>query len=180
VPLRTEFKPALKVLARKPAPKVVERLDPVTGLAKLTVEEEEDEEEERKDRPTAEELRLRAQRERDEKQRRYDEARARILGTPSGASSPGNTTPPESVRGKGRGRGGGQENRRPSSQGAPKELFDPNYTPKQGGVSIQKRNGEGPSRSGASTPRDDDQIIRTPKGPDSSGKGFAKRGGKKS
>jgi hypothetical protein len=167
-----EFKPALKVLSRKPAPKVVEKLDPVTGLAKLTVDDEDDEEEEKKDRPTAEELRIKAQREREEKQRRYDEARARILGTPSGASSPGTTTPPEAGRGKGRGRGRGQD--------GSKELFDPNYTPKPGGVSIQKRNGEGSSRSGASTPRDDDQIIRTPKGPDSSGKGFAKRGGKKS
>lgn len=177
MPLRTEIKPQLKVLSRKPAPKVVQRLDPVTGLAKLTVEDDDEEEEERKDKPTAEELRLKAQREREVKQKKYDEARARILGTPSGASSPGSTTPPEGGRGKGRGRAG-QENRRPNSQGGPKELFDPNSTARPGGVSIQKRNGEGPSRSGASTPRDDDQIIRAPKGPDGSGKGFAKRGGK--
>jgi hypothetical protein len=134
-----------------------------------------------KDRPTAEELRIKAQREREEKQRRYDEARARILGT-SGAPSPGAVTPPEG-RGKGRGRGGigGQENRRPNSQSGSgaKELFDPNYTSKPGGgVSIQKRNAEGPSRSGNSTPREDDQLIRKPRGPDANGKGFAKRGGK--
>ncbi|TVY39268.1 hypothetical protein LOCC1_G004203, partial [Lachnellula occidentalis] len=179
VPLRTEFKPQLKVLSRKPAPKVVQRLDPVTGLAKLTVEADDEEEEDSKNKPTAEELRIKAQREREEKQRRYDEARARILGTPSGPSSPGTTTPPDGGRGKGRGRGGVAENRRPNSQGGPKELFDPNYTPKSGGVNIQKRNGEASSRSGASTPRDDDQIIRTPKGPDGNGKGFANRGGKK-
>ncbi|TVY32206.1 hypothetical protein LSUB1_G007108, partial [Lachnellula subtilissima] len=179
VPLRTEFKPQLKVLSRKPAPKVVQSLDPITGLAKLMVEDEDDEEEESKDKPTAEELRIKAQREREEKQRRYDEARARILGTPSGTSSPGTTTPLEGGRGKSRGRGGGADNRRPNSQGGPKELFDPNYTPKSGGVNIQKRNGEASTRSGASTPRDDDQIIRTPKGPDGNGKGFAKRGGKK-
>lgn len=136
-----------------------------------------------KDRPTAEQLRVKAQREREEKQRRYDEARARILGT-SGAPSPGAVTPPEG-RAKGRGRGGigGQENRRPNSQSGSgsgaKELFDPNYTSKPGGgVSIQKRNGEGLSRSGNSTPREDDQLIRKPRGPDANGKGFAKRGGK--
>lgn len=179
VPLKSDFKPQLKVLSRKPAPKVIQKLDPVTGLAKLTVEDDE-EEEEVKDRPTAEELRIKAQREREEKQRRYDEARARILGTPSGASSPGAVTPLEGGRGKGRGRGGLQENKRPNSQGGPKELFDPNYTSKPGGVSIQKRNAEGPSRSGNSTPREDDQLIRKPRGPDANGKGFAKRGGKKS
>jgi hypothetical protein len=178
IPLKSPLKPALKVLSRKPAPKTIQKVDPVTGLAKLTVEDE-DEEEEVKDRPTAEELRVKAQREREEKQRRYDEARARILGT--GAPIPGAVTPPEG-RGKGRGRGGVQlqENRRPNSQSGsgPKELFDPNYTSKPGGVSIQKRNGEGPSRSGNSTPREDDQLIRKPRGPDASGKGFAKRGGK--
>lgn len=140
----------------------MERVDPVTGLAKMTLEDEDDEGEQKKDQPSPEELRLKAQREREEKQKRYDEARARILGTTSGASSPGTTTPPteESKRSRGRGRGSGrQENQRPGSQVGNKELFDPNYTP---GVTIQKRNGEG-SRSGQSTPREEDQVIRTPR-----------------
>lgn len=163
---------------------MIQRFDPVTGLAKMTLEDEGDEEEQKKDQPTPEELRLRAQRDREEKQKRYDEARARILGTPSGNSSPGTTSPPteenKSGRNRGRGRGNGrQENIRPGSQSSNKELFDPNYTPKPG-VSIQKRNGEG-SRSGRSTPRDEDQVIRVPRGPDGSGKGFgANRGGKAS
>jgi cobalamin biosynthesis Mg chelatase CobN len=185
VPLKSEFKPALKVLSRKPAPKVIQRIDPVTGLAKMSLEEEEDEDEQKKDQPSPEELRLRAQREREEKQKRYDEARARILGTTSGTSSPGTTTPPteetKSNRSRGRGRGNGRhENPRPGSQSSNKELFDPNYTPKPG-VTIQKRNGEG-SRSGQSTPRDEDQVIRAPRCPDASGKGFgfANRGGKAS
>lgn len=174
MPLRSDFKPALKVLARKPAPKTVQTVDPVTGLAKLTVEDDDDEQE-RKDQPSAEELRLKAQREREEKQRRYDEARARILGTGSGsgASSPGTVTPP-----KGRGRGRAEENRKPGGQNGAKELFDPNFTPKPGSVSIQRRNGDGPSRSGASTPKAEEQIIRSPRGPDANGKGFARRGGK--
>ncbi|PMD14580.1 hypothetical protein NA56DRAFT_373810 [Hyaloscypha hepaticicola] len=179
VPLKSEFKPALKVLSRKPAPKVVQRVDPVTGMAKMTVEDEDDEVEQKKDRPSPEELRLKSHREREEKQKRYDEARARILGTTSGTSSPGTTTPPTEEsrpnRSRGRGRGNGrQENQRPGSQPGNKELFDPSYTPKPG-VTIQKRNGEG-SRSGH-----EDQVIRTPRPPGSGkGFGFANRGGKAS
>lgn len=175
IPLKQEFKPALKILSRKPAPKVVERIDPLTGLAKLTIEEDEDEQ--KVPQPTAEEIRLRTIAERKEKQRLYDEAKARIMGTGSGSSTPGTATPPmESNRGKGRGRG--QENRRPESQSQPiKELFDPNYAPKR----IQKRgNGnEESSRSGQSTSRPEDQVIRAPRNPDPSGRGgFASRGRK--
>lgn len=183
VPLKQDFRPALKVLSRKP---VIQRIDPATGLAKLSLDDDDDDEEEKKIQPTPEELRLKAQREREEKQRRYDEARARILGTPSGSSTPGNITPPtedgKESRGKGRGRKSDrQESRRPDVQSGTKELFDPNYTPKPG-VSIQKRN-EDSSRSGRQTPRDEEQVIRSPKGPDGSGRGgfgFANRGAKKS
>lgn len=178
VPFQSEFKPALKVLSRKPAPKLIQKVDPVTGLAKVTLEDD-DEEETPKNGPSPEELRVRAQREREEKQKRYDEARARIMGTSSGTSSPGTITPPiEGGKGRGRGRGGRHDNQRPSSQSGSKELFDPNYTPKPG-VHIQKRNGEG-SRSGTSTPREEEQVIRAPRGPDGQGLGFAKRGGKSS
>jgi hypothetical protein len=52
VPLKSEFKPQLKVLSRKPAAKVVQRVDPVTGLAKMTLEDEDDEEEQKKDQPS--------------------------------------------------------------------------------------------------------------------------------
>ena len=184
VPLKTEFKPALKVLSRKP---VIQKVDPVTGLAKLTLDDEDDEEEQKKDKPTPAQLRLEAQRQREEKQKRYEEARARIMGTNSGSSSPGTVTPPAGQedgrgnRGKSRGRDNRTENRRPDSQSGHKELFDPNYTPKPG-VMIQKRNGEA-SQSGASALRNDEQVIRTPKGPDGSGRGgfgFANRGGKMS
>lgn len=186
MPLKQEFKPALKVLSRKP---VVQRIDPVTGLAKMTLDDDDDEEEQKKDQPTPEELRLKAQREREEKQRRYDEARARILGSPSGSSTPRTATPPmedgRPNRGKGRSRGGDrggdrQENRRPASQSGTKELFDPNYTPKP--VTLQRRNGDS-SHSGRSTSRDEEQVIRAPRGPDGSGRGgfgFANRGARKS
>lgn len=182
VPLKQEFKPALKVLSRKPTPNMIQRIDPVTGLAKMTIEDD-DEEEVKKNQPTPEELRLRAHRDREEKLRKYEEARARILGTPSGSSTPGNVTPPteegKGNRGKGRARGNGrQENSRPVSQSGPKELYDPNYTPKPGGT-IQKRNGE-TARSSRSIPKDEDQIIRAPRGPDGSGRGFGNRGGRTS
>jgi hypothetical protein len=172
VPLKQEFKPALKVLSRKPAPEV----DPVTGLAKLTLEEDDDGQ---KDRPSPEELRLRAQKELEEKKRKYAERRAELMAEP-GSRSLGSVTPPNEdgrqVRGKGRGPPR-LENRRPESQTGTKELFDPSYTPKPG-VTVQKRSGDS-SLSGRSTPREEEQIIRKPRGPDSSGGfGFAHRRGK--
>jgi hypothetical protein len=191
VPLKTEFKPALKVLSRKPAPKAITRRDPVTGLPQMTLEEDEDEgENPNKNRLTAEELRLKAQRDRGEKQRKYEEARARLFGTSdtgSGSSSPGQLTPPaqgdegRNPRGRGRGRGvNRQESRRMDNQGGTRELFDPNYAPKPGSITIQKRDGDR-TPPGRSTGREEDQVIRAPRGPDGSGRGgfgFAKRGAK--
>lgn len=201
VPLATPFKPAVKLLSRKPAPKMVSRKDPITGLEEMTlVDDDLDQDEAKEPQPTPEEIRMRQQREHEEKQRRYEEARAKIFGESnpsSGQSTPGNVTPPQggdSRRGRGgrgRGRGGYQNNNRPDDQSrrpvttqppGTRELFDPSYTPKPGS-GAQKRNGDGSpqtnSRSG--TPRDEDQIIRTPRGPDASGRGgfgFPRRGGK--
>lgn len=196
-PLKTEFKPALKLLSRIPA-----------GVT----QDGENEDDLAKNKLTAEELRAKTQRERDEKQKKYEEVRARLFGTDdkSGGSSPGNTTPPSefgrnnSGRGRGRGRGGNgrgqtqqqvppplfpqyqqyqqeaQEIRRPNSgQGGPRTLFDPNYTARPDNVSLARRN-DGLS-SGRNTPKaiQDGDIIRGPKGPDASGRGgfsFGNRG----
>lgn len=192
VPLQQEFKPALKLLSRKPA-----------GVA----ENAESEEDLAKNKLSAEELRAKAQRDREEKQRKYEEVRAKIFGTDdkSAPSSPGNTTPPKDVsrhnsgRGRGRGRGGASRGqsynnqqaqpfqqynaddiRRPGSgQGRQGELFDPNYTPKPGGVSVARRN-EGSASSGRNTPKaiQDGEIIRGPRGPDYNGRGGFNFGGK--
>lgn len=195
VPLKAEFKPTLKVLSRKPASQGADDGD--------------DEEQLKKNKLSAEEMRAKTQREREEKQRKYEEVRARLFGTDakSGSASPGNVTPPAGPgeegrggnRGKGRNRGGGgggggggngngrgQDIRRPdSSHGGPRELFDPNYTAKPGTVSIARRSNE--PTSGRSTPnsvrgeREDGQVLRAPKGPDTSGRGgfaFANRGGR--
>lgn len=173
VPFKQDFKPALKVLSRKPAPEI----DPITGMAKMTIEDDEDGQ--KKNQPSPEELRIRAQRELEERKRKYAERRAELMAE-SGKTTPGSVTPPNEegrqIRGKGRG-GSRQDNRRPESQSGSKELFDPNYTPKPG-VTVQKRNGDS-SWSGRSTPREEEQLIRKPRGPDPSGGfGFANRGGK--
>jgi hypothetical protein len=194
VPLATPFKPAMKLLARKPTPQMVMRKD---------------EDETRKYQPTVEEIRQRQQRELEEKQRRYDEARAKIFGDSnpsSGQSSPGTITPPQqqngegsrqSNRGRGRGRGGAYRNdnrnenrnrqdnqaRRPPTAGqhqASRELYDPSYSAKPGSQ-VQKLAKEGSNllRGDSPAPRDEDQPIRAPRGPDSSGRGgfgLARRG----
>ncbi|KAL2168291.1 hypothetical protein VTG60DRAFT_210 [Thermothelomyces hinnuleus] len=211
VPLTMPFKPPIKVLSRKPAPQVLAKRDPVTALEQLTLKEDEDDEGEEKKQPqeSPEEIRKRQQRELEEKQRRYEEARAKIFGDSnpsSGQSSPRTGTPPsgggegrQGHRGRGRGRGGRgrdqdnsrqdrrqQNNQRQNSQqqnnqqpGATRELFDPGYSPKPG-FNIQKR-GDSYSQSGtrSNIPREEDQVIRAPRGPDGSGRGgfgFARRG----
>ncbi|APA06288.1 hypothetical protein sscle_01g010580 [Sclerotinia sclerotiorum 1980 UF-70] len=198
VPLATPYKAPLTLLSRKPAPRTITKIDPRTGKT-ITIEAEE-EEEVIVTGPTAEELREKTQREREEKQKKYDEARARILGTNSaprsnsgngrggsGSNSPRNGTPPLQGRGRGRGNDIRRPDSRPDSRSGQKELFDPNYTPKPGSITTQKtsRNGEGSrSNSGTSTPisRENEQVIRAPRGPDATGKGFgfANRGGKMS
>lgn len=206
----------MKVLSRKPAPKTIARKDPITGLERLTIQDDDDDDADaKKNQPTPEEIRMRQQRELEEKQRRYEEARAKIFGgsskpssgPSSGHSTPGNVTPPlasdgrqQGQRGRGRGRGGGyrndnrqdQHHHRPetpnrrqqsASQGVTRELYDPNYATKPG--FNQKRGGDGsgsPRPTPSSTPREEDQIIRSPRGPDGSGRGgfdFARRGGAK-
>ncbi|KAK8880134.1 hypothetical protein PGQ11_001428 [Apiospora arundinis] len=239
-PLAQPFKAPMTVLARKPTT-LNEGYD------------DDDDEASKKPPETPEEIRARQQREREEKQKRYDEMRAKIFGEtansagstgagagagPSGAagrggsgrssgnSTPGNVTPPtqrsgDSRRGRGRGRGGYRGGRggggggggnnvggeggsdrfadrggersdyqRPISQsgaGASSELYDPSYSPKPTSTFDRRANnmGGGAPLSGRSTPRDDDQVIRAPRGPPASGPdnggrggfGFARRGG---
>lgn len=113
IPLSSAFKPQVKVLSRKP---MIAKRDPVTGMSQMTLEDDDEQDSKKEDLPTPEEIRARQRREREEKQRRYEEARAKIFGESapsSGASSPsGTVTPPRSdgqhtPRGRGRGRGGG-------------------------------------------------------------------------
>jgi len=131
-------------------------------------DDEDDDEEKNKKQPpeSPEEIRRRQQRELEEKQRRYQEARAKIFGesNPSSRqSSPGSVTPPEGRlgnhghRGRGRGRGGRgrgdrdrdrdggrQDRRQPQSGGETRELYDP----RKGGYNVQRR-GDASSHQGS-------------------------------
>ncbi|KAL8644340.1 MAG: hypothetical protein Q9226_007816 [Calogaya cf. arnoldii] len=188
VPLKSEFKPAMQVLSRKPAKPTSTTL--ASGLGQLSVEDDDDDEEDDAKNKilTTEERQLKAQKEREEKQKKYDVARERILGngsTPAGKAS-GSTTP---TRGKiNSGSRGPSKNKTaaegrsstPSGIGAgpQRQLFDPNHTAKPDSSFVQKEST--PSGSGRSTPIEQ-QPIRNPRGPDGSGRGgfgFAPRGAK--
>ncbi|PTB43095.1 uncharacterized protein TrAFT101_001653 [Trichoderma asperellum] len=215
VPLTTAFKPQVKVLSRKP---VIAKKDPITGLSQLSLDDD-DASRAPEVQMTPDEIRAKQKRDREEKQRRYDEARAKIFGesAPSSrGSSPGTgtVTPPRtegrgSYRGRGRGRGGGYNNnsnnnnnsgynysnsnvssessgqqfepRRPANQPGPRrELFDPSSSPRPDSL---RRGGREGSSSDSSmrgqAGRDEHQAIRSPRGPDGSGRGgfgFAQRG----
>lgn len=137
-----------------------------------------------------------AAKDREEKQRKYEERRQELFGTPSvagnvngrptsrsGNSTPNSNTPPGSrsatpSRGRGRGRGrGGRDNgsqTQSRNQQRHQDLFEPNYSARPD--SAYQSRGESPQ----SLPKVE-QPIRAPKGPDGSGRGgfgFAARGGR--
>ena len=230
VPLKTEFKPTVKVLSRKPAAKMVSRHDPESGMMRMSLEDDGLDDEETAAKKlvlSPEEQRVKTLREREEKQRRYEEVRERLFGeqvagvSVSGSSSPGNVTPPVSSgdsiagdgkgSGTGRGRGKGGQGRvgphsRPNStssctgessasasrrgkQGTgrgvatgeqTRQLYDPNDSaPRQASIRISRReldSSRSPSR--ASMTEKAQQPIRTPRGPDGSGRGGHGFGGR--
>ncbi|KAL6910670.1 hypothetical protein GGI43DRAFT_19516 [Trichoderma evansii] len=213
VPLTATFKPQVKVLSRKP---VIAKKDPVTGLSQLSLDDDDDASRAPEVQLTPDEIRAKQKRDREEKQRRYDEARAKIFGesAPSSrGSSPGTgtVTPPRTegrgaYRGRGRGRGGGYNNnsgynysnnnnvnvssetssqqfepRRPANQPGPRrELFDPSSSPRPDSLRRGGREGSGSDTSmRGQAGRDEHQAIRSPRGPDGSGRGgfgFTQRG----
>lgn len=191
VPLAATFKPQVKVLSRKPV--IAKRGDPSAGL--------EDDDAKKEVQLSPEEVRARQRREREEKQRKYDEARAKIFGesAPSSrGSSPGNgtTTPPRpdsrSQPGRGRGRGGrggtdharGQFDTRrapPPPQANTSKLYDPNYAPKPDSAAKRDDAATGAVGNAKLQNRDEGAPIRAPRGPDGTGRGgfgFARRGAK--
>ncbi|GAB7348586.1 hypothetical protein MBLNU459_g6970t1 [Dothideomycetes sp. NU459] len=191
VPLKTDFKPAVKVLSRKPTPQLASRNDPSSQLAGLTLEGDDSEEEEERKRNEAAfvERQKKAVLDREEKQRKYAEVRERLFGSTKPASrdsssdnrappGPGrnlsNNAEPRNASRKGRARNNrdsqsasaDQSPARPMNQA--RQLFDPSYdaTPK--------------SQSPKPTLQKEEQPIRMPRGPDGSGRGgfgFAPRGG---
>ncbi|KAF2094854.1 hypothetical protein NA57DRAFT_60265 [Rhizodiscina lignyota] len=190
VPLTSEFKPAMKVLSRKPPPaKVAEASRAMGGLS--IADEDSEEEERRRNAESFAERQARAQKEREEKQRKYLEVRERLFGTPASGSEEApsrssskngqHSTSRNSSRGKGRGKGdidghassADQSPARASTQ--KRQLYDPNYTSKPQSAYVQRTSG---ANSRPETPGEE-QHIRQPKGPDSSGRGgfgFTARG----
>lgn len=168
VPLKSEFKPALKVLSRKPAPMMIEQIDPFTGNKKLKQEDDKNDIEQN-DQLTHGQLKLKAQKEREEKQKRYDEARARILGVPS-TSSPGENTGhkylnPDGSKLSQTNRRWGTNVRDIAYDGL--RLVDSNQILNaRHEYMARKKNTE----SSQSSLRDDCNISRKPRGPDANGK----------
>ncbi|KAK5054596.1 hypothetical protein LTR84_001487 [Exophiala bonariae] len=200
VPLRSEFKPPPVLLSRK-GPVIQKRRAAPNGVEGLSLndspslgnnqESSEDEEENKAKELTLAERQAQAAKDREEKQRKYEERRQELFGTAtssgntsqqhlgnthnkSGTSTPASLTPPGSRsgtpsrgggRGKGgRGRGGGGPSSHPSTRNQSRgsqhrELFDPSYTSKPPREDVQH----------VRTP--DIHPIRTPRGPDGSGRG---------
>lgn len=186
-PAAASFKPKVTMLARKPSPQVLSR-----NMAGMNLEDDDSEEERRKKAAEDfEERKIRAQKERAEKERKYAEARERIFGSPapSATDESRSNSPNKASRGKGRGRGGGgggggrdsqprSSNEQSPARGAgaapQRQLFDPTYTPKPGSMYIQKKEA-GSSQPG--TPSTQEKPIRQPQGPArGGGRGFANRG----
>lgn len=184
-PLSSDFKAPMKLLSRKPpAPKVGETS---SALGNLNIADDEDSEEEERRRAAESfaERQAKAQREREEKQRKYAEARERILGSPSeGPQSRSSSKNGQHNRSRNSSRRNNHgkfevEGTPSADQSSPKvdaskRLFDPNYTSKPTSVSAQRVDaGDIRWESAAES-----QHIREPRGPDGSGRGgfgFASR-----
>jgi len=186
---KSEFKPQMKVLARKPPPKIAARGDATGAMGNLKLQDDEDSDEEERKKAAAEfeERKARAIREREEKQRKYQEVRDRLFGTGEDVKRPpssGDVSSRNSSRGKGRGgrqqdregKGSGSKDQSPSKNQR-QQLYDPSYTGKPTSQYVQRKAN---AESGRSTPNEE-RPSRAPRGPDGSGRGgfgFALRGGK--
>ena len=172
VPLKSEFKPQMKVLSRKPVQPATSS-NPKGPMASLNLEDEdEDEDDSNKNNMTPEERLQKAQRERDEKQKAYEERRRQLFGNkePSAtqAKPSGKTGSP---RAQSRVKGGSDS--RPSSAASNKtrQLYDPNESAKPDSLRPQTK----------VSSQHEIQPVREPKAPDGSGRGgfgFAPRGGR--
>ncbi|KAL8686737.1 MAG: hypothetical protein Q9218_006903, partial [Villophora microphyllina] len=174
VPLKSEFKPTMKVLSRKPTTGSATPADAASGLGQLSLDDDEDEEDEAKTRTlTAEERQLKAQKDREEKQRKYEEARHRLFGAnsaSSGKSSGTTTLPKQRTNGESRGPNRNRPTRdsRPTSASgtgtSARQLYDPSCTAKPDSLYVQRKE-ETPTASGRSTPNEQHPIPLTAAGP---------------
>ena len=180
VPLKSDFKPAMKVLSRKPVTKSAASTDPATGMGQLSIvddDDDDDDDEAKKNTLTLQERQEKAQREREEKQKKYEEVRQKLFGTDEASTSSTASASPARNNGNSRNQSRNKATRdsRPSSAASNRnrQLYDPNDTGKPGASSVLKKE--------ANTTPNEIQPIRSPRNPDSSGRGgfgFAPRGGR--
>lgn len=174
----------MKLLSRKPAAPAIARKDAANGVAGLTLDDDEDSEEEtrKKQQADLEERQRKAKIEREEKAKKYAEARERIMGS----STPNSPAPPAS-----RESSHGRDNRRSRQKMNGKRESQPTSSADQSPARMISSNGERqlfdpddmgrrmPRREQSSTSKED-QPARQPRGPESGrgGFGFAVRGGR--
>ena len=179
VPLKSDFRPTVKVLSRKPTPKAASTAV-VSGFDQLAVEDddEDDEADAGKYVMTPEERQQKSLREREEKQKKYQEARQRLFGsgtTSETQSKENNVRSPAQQNGesrfqsKDRGRDG-----RPSSSKSNKKLYEPDAVKTDSNCTYKQEN------QTESAPIEQ-HPIRSPRGPENNGRGcfgFTSRGGR--
>ena len=176
VPLKSEFKPAMKVLSRKPKPNSTGSSDPTLGVGQLGIDDEEDSDDgAKKDTLTPQQRQEKAAREREEKQKKYEEARQKLFGAEQASPATTVSQAKRDSSSRNQSRNKSAKDSRPSSSASNKtrQLYDPNDNNKSGSSSVLKKETK-------ATP-DEIQPIRTPRNPDNSGRGgfgFAPRGGR--
>ncbi|KAJ5779512.1 hypothetical protein N7457_007232 [Penicillium paradoxum] len=190
VPHKQDFKPAVTLLSRKPQLVKRHSSSPGTvagataGLGQLGLDgDDESDDDSRPPQPTPEERHAIALKNREEKQRKYEEVRERLFGTSSttasGTSSPGSTTPPRQPhtgegRGRGKGRGGGRDHQKRDSSSVSsksRHLYDPSTSIKPNAPPFLPRGGRPQLERNGSDPQAPQQPLRSPRGPDASGRG---------
>ena len=176
VPLKSDFKPNMKVLSRRPNPKVANGPESTLNIGQLGIEDEDDSEDDaKKNTMTPQERQEKAVREREEKQKKYEEVRQKLFGSEEATNSaPGPTPKRTSDSSRNQSRNKTAKESRPSSAASnrTRQLYDPNDTGKIGTSSTLKKETKATSN--------EIQPIRNPRNPDDSGRGgfgFAPRGG---
>jgi hypothetical protein len=185
VPLKQGPKPQVQLLSRKPPAPVIARKEAANGVANLKLDDDEDSEEENRKRQQAdlEERQRKAKIEREEKARRYAEARERIMGS----STPASPAPPAS-RESSHGR---ESNRRSRQRTNFKRDSQPTSSADQSPTRMATADGDrqlfDPDDMGRRLPKKEqvpipkeDHPSRQPRGPADGrgGFGFAARGGR--
>ncbi len=161
MPNKSDFKPAMKVLSRKPN----------GGIEGLSLEDD-DEEESAKKKMSQEERMQKAQKDREDKQKAYEERRRQLFGKDDTSANTKLTPKSGSPRNQSRVKGAGDS--RPSSAASNnkgRQLFDPNESTKPESMRPQKQDSAQVMK----------EPIREPRAPDGSGRGgcgFTSRGGR--